>query len=171
LPALGVCDHSTVSTGEAAAPGSVTGGGPLTLTELAVKMKAGSSLTSAHFTVAAKVGNTSILNAKGDETLADGKLTAIRMNERVGSLNVAVIMVDQTVYVSLPGNVNQSANPPAESTRLRSAAGSSPRHTSPDHAVARHCPQSRTTSPIRNDQTRQRFLDALKDRVSTPDHR
>jgi len=37
--------------------------------------------------------------------------------------------------------------------------------------VARHCPQSRTTSPTRNDQTRQGFLPALKGTVSTPDHR
>src|SRR5665811_214856 len=44
-------------------------------------------------------------------------------------------------------------------------------HTSPGHAVARHCPQSRTTSPTRNDQTRQGFLPALKGTVSTPDHR
>src|ERR1035437_50170 len=31
--------------------------------------------------------------------------------------------------------------PPTKSTRLRPAAGSGPRHTSPDHAVPRHCPQ------------------------------
>src|SRR5450759_4660981 len=59
----------------------------------------------------------------------------------------------------------------AGSTRLRCADGTGPRHTSRDHAVAHHCPPSRTTSPTRNDQTRQGFLPALKDRVSTPDHR
>ena len=56
------------------------------------------------------------------------------------------------------------------STRLRCADGSGPRHTSLDHAVAHHCPPSRPTSPTRNDQTRQGFLPALKDRVPTPKH-
>jgi hypothetical protein len=68
-----------------------------------------------------------------------------------------------------PGGCGRTS--PAGPTGLRCTAGSGPRPTSPDHAVARHCPQSRTTSPTRNDQTRQGFLPALKDRVSTPDHR
>src|ERR1035437_5489485 len=45
---------------------------------------------------------------------------------------------------SHPGGYGRTS--PAESTRLQPAAGSGPRHTSPDHAVARHCPQSRTRS-------------------------
>jgi putative transposase len=49
--------------------------------------------------------------------------------------------------------------------------GPGPRRTSPDHAAARHCTSSMTTSQTRNDPTKQGFLPALKDRVSTPDHR
>src|ERR1035437_4469568 len=45
---------------------------------------------------------------------------------------------------SHPGGCGRTSS--TESTRLRPAAGSGPRHTSPDHAVARHCPQSRTRS-------------------------
>jgi hypothetical protein len=90
MTSLSACGNhiATGSTGDAAAPGSVTTAGPMTLTELAVKMKAGSMLTSAHFTLAAKIGNTKILTAKGDETLADGKLTAMRLNQRVGTVAV-----------------------------------------------------------------------------------
>jgi hypothetical protein len=63
-----------------------------------------------------------------------------------------------------------------DQTALRRAASSGPRHTSPGHTspghtVARHCPQSRTTSPTRNDQPRQGLLPARKGTVSTPDHR
>ena len=70
---------------------------------------------------------------------------------------------------SHPGGCGRTWSP--GSTRLRRAAGSGLRHPSPDHAVARHCPQSRTTSPTRNDQTRQGLLPARKDGALTPDHR
>src|ERR1035437_2696760 len=43
-------------------------------------------------------------------------------------------------------------------TRLRSTARSGHHHTSPDPPAPRHCPQSRTTSPTRNNQTRQGLL-------------
>ncbi len=70
---------------------------------------------------------------------------------------------------SHPGGCSRTSS--AGSTGRGCAASSGHRHTSPDHAAARHCPPSRTTSPTRNDQTRQGFLPAPKDRVSTPDHR
>lgn len=59
----------------------------------------------------------------------------------------------------------------AGSTGLRCATGPGPRHTPPDHAVARLRPPSRTTSPTRDGPTGRGFLPALKDRVSAPDHR
>ena len=59
----------------------------------------------------------------------------------------------------------------AGSTRLQCEAGSGPRHTSPGRGVVHRSALSRTTSQTRNDPTRQAFLPALKDRVSTPEHR
>lgn len=59
----------------------------------------------------------------------------------------------------------------AGSTGLRCATGPGPRHTPPDHAVARPRPPSRTTSQTRDAPTGRGFLPALKDRVSAPDHR
>src|SRR5450759_2920507 len=58
----------------------------------------------------------------------------------------------------------------AGSTRLRYAAGYGPRHTSLDHVAVHRSASSRTTSQTRNDQTRQSFHPAPKDRVSTPKH-
>src|SRR5665647_1401495 len=59
----------------------------------------------------------------------------------------------------------------AGSPRPRCAAGSGHRRSLQGHVVAHHCPQSRTSSPTRNDPSRNGFVPALKDRVSTPDHR
>ena len=70
---------------------------------------------------------------------------------------------------SHPGGYVRSSS--AGPTGLPCIAGSGPRRTSPGLVVARHSASSRTTSQIRNDQTRQGFLPALKDGVSTPDTR
>ena len=70
---------------------------------------------------------------------------------------------------SRPGSCDTSTSP--ESTRPPYATNSDLRPTPQPHAAAHHRPQSRTTSPTRNNPTRQGLLPALKDRISTPDHR
>jgi hypothetical protein len=59
----------------------------------------------------------------------------------------------------------------AESTGQGRVEDSRHRHTSPGLVVAHHFASSRTTSQTRNNQTRQSFHPALKDRVSALDHR
>jgi hypothetical protein len=89
----------------------------LTSADLATKLEAGSrSVTSAHITLSSKVGNQSVLTAQGDETLADGKLTAMSLNEQAGTLNLTMLLVDGGVYLKLPPNLNQSGKPWVKAT-------------------------------------------------------
>ncbi|HYO19412.1 MAG TPA: hypothetical protein VES02_12195 [Dermatophilaceae bacterium] len=44
----------------------------------------------------------SYLRVQGDETLTDGKLTALRLNETVAGLNLTMVIVDDSLYVKLP---------------------------------------------------------------------
>ena len=118
---LAACGSSTSSTapGVAAYDRSATtanttamAAAPITTPELAAKLKAGSSkVTSAHVTMSIKVGNKSVLSAEGDETLANGKLSAMRLSEKVGTLNLTIMIVDGNVYVKLPPSLNKSGKP------------------------------------------------------------
>ena len=106
----------------------------LTSANLAAKLEAGSrGVTSAHIALSSKVGNQSVLTAQGDETLADGKLTAMSLNEQVGTLNLTMVLVDGGVYLKLPPNLNQTGKPWVKATtessspvlrQLASSAGS-----------------------------------------------
>jgi len=66
----------------------------LTSAQLATKLQAGSTnLTSAHLTLSSKVGDRSVLTAQGEETLADGKVTAMCLNEHAGTINLTILLV------------------------------------------------------------------------------
>src|ERR1017187_2614792 len=88
-----------------------------TSADLATKLQAGSrNVTSAHITLSSKVGNQSVLTAQGDETLADGKLTAMSLNEQVGPLHMTILLVDGGVYLKLPSTLNKSGKPWVKAT-------------------------------------------------------
>jgi len=85
---------------------------PMTLVGLKAKLTAGSSsVTSAHITMSGKVRGQSFLDLQGDETLADGKLTAMRLNEKIAGLSLAMVIVDDTLYVKLPINARVNGKP------------------------------------------------------------
>lgn len=73
-------------------------------------------MTSAHLTLSSTVGAKSVLAAQGDETLVDGKLTAMSLNEQAGTLNLTMLLVDGGVYLKLPRNLNQSGKPWVKAT-------------------------------------------------------
>jgi hypothetical protein len=102
---------SSRSSGSSSTPDRVTKTGSLTGVELAVNLKAGTGLTSMHFFISSKAGSKSVLSAQGDEKLANGRLAAMRLNENVGPLNVALLLVDGQLYVKLPSNLNKSGRP------------------------------------------------------------
>jgi hypothetical protein len=83
----------------------------LTSAELAVNLKSTSNVTSAHITMSSKVGNQTVLTAQGYETAAAGKLTAMSLNEQVGSLDMAILLTGGALYVKLPSEMNTSGRP------------------------------------------------------------
>jgi hypothetical protein len=85
---------------------------PITLAGLTAKLKAGSSsVTSAHITLSGTVRGQSSLSAQGDQTLTDGKLTALRLNQKVAGLSLTMVIVDDTLYVKLPVNARKNGKP------------------------------------------------------------
>jgi hypothetical protein len=105
IAALSACGSASSSPSTTSSLTATT----LTSADLATKLEGGSTnLTSAHITLSSKVGNQSVLTAQGDETLADGKLTAMSLNEQAGTLNLTILLVDGGVYLKLPRNLNQS---------------------------------------------------------------
>jgi hypothetical protein len=113
ITALAACGLSSSNPGTTSDSNAST----LTSADLAAKLEAGSrSVRSAHITLSSKVGNQSVLTAQGDETLADGKLTAMSLNEQVGTLNLTMVLVDGGVYLKLPPNLNPSGKPWVKAT-------------------------------------------------------
>jgi hypothetical protein len=83
----------------------------LTSSELAVNLKSISNVTSAHITMSSKLGSQTVLTAQGQEKAAGGKLTAMSLNEQIGSMNITILLVDGALYVKLPGKLNKSGKP------------------------------------------------------------
>jgi hypothetical protein len=83
----------------------------LTSAELAVNLKSTSSVTSARITMLSKLGNQTVLTAQGDETAAGGKLSAMKLNEQIGSSNMTILLTGGALYVKLPGTLNKSGKP------------------------------------------------------------
>jgi len=113
IAALSACGSASSS------PSTTSSLTPTTLTsaELVTKLEAGSTnLTSAHLTLSSKVGDRSVLTAQGDETLADGKVTAMSLNEQAGTIKLTFLLVDGGVYLKLPSNLNQSGKPWVKAT-------------------------------------------------------
>jgi hypothetical protein len=63
-----------------------------------------------------KMGNQSVLSAHGDETLAHGTLSAMQLGEKVGALNLTIMLVDHDVYLKLPPSLNTFGKPWAKAT-------------------------------------------------------
>jgi hypothetical protein len=113
IAALSACGSTSSSPNTTSSLTATT----LTSAELASKLEAGSTnLTSAHLTLSSKVGDRSVLTAQGDETLADGKVTAMRLNEQAGTIKLTILLVDGGVYLKLPSNLNQSGKPWVKAT-------------------------------------------------------
>jgi hypothetical protein len=83
----------------------------LTSAQLAVNLKSTSNVTSAHITMSSTVGSQTILTAEGDETAAGGKLTAMNLNEQIGSSNMTILLTGGALYVKLPSSLNKSGKP------------------------------------------------------------
>src|SRR5450631_103021 len=83
----------------------------LTSAQLAVNLKSTSIVTSAHITMSSTVGSQTILTAEGDETAAGGKLTAMNLNEQIGSSNMTILLTGGALYVKLPSSLNKSGKP------------------------------------------------------------
>jgi hypothetical protein len=88
----------------------------LTSAELAVNLKSTSKVTSAHITMSSKLGSQTILTAQGDEKAAGGKLTAMNLNEQIGSMNMTILVTDGALYVKLPSKLNKSGKPWEQAT-------------------------------------------------------
>jgi hypothetical protein len=63
-----------------------------------------------------KMGNQSVLSAHGDETLANGTLSAMQLSEKVGALNLTIMLVDHDVYLKLPPSLNTFGKPWTKAT-------------------------------------------------------
>ena len=88
----------------------------LTSAELAVNLKSTSNVTSARITMSSKLGSQTVLTAQGVEKAAGGKLTAMSLNEQIGSLNMTMLLTGGALYVKLPSSVNKSGKPWEEAT-------------------------------------------------------
>jgi hypothetical protein len=53
---------------------------------------------------------------QGVEKLADGKLTAMNVDEQVGGVTLTLLLVDGALYVKLPGTTNTGGKPWAKAT-------------------------------------------------------
>jgi hypothetical protein len=90
---------------------------PITLPELAAQLKAGAQgVTSEHITISESVGGQSGLSLEGDETWAAGKLTAMRLDEKLEAIKLTMRFVDRSLYVKLPASLNQGRKPWAKAT-------------------------------------------------------
>lgn len=105
-PGNGATSAKSVSSGKAA---GVTV--QLTSAELAKNLKSTSTVTSAHITMSSRVGSQTVLTAQGDEKAAGGKLTAMSLDEQIGSLHMTILLVDGALYVKLPSKLNKSGKP------------------------------------------------------------
>jgi hypothetical protein len=83
----------------------------LTSAELAVNLKSMSKVTSAHITMSSKLGSQTILTAQGDEKAVGGKVTAMNLNEQIGSMNMTILLTGGALYVKLPSTLNKSGKP------------------------------------------------------------
>jgi head-tail adaptor len=105
------------ASGGASTTAHVTATGPVTPAQLASTLIAGAkSVTSAHISMSSTVGGQKVLSAEGDETLAGGKFTAMRLNETVLKVNLTILIVDRTVYVKMPAGANKGAKPWVKAT-------------------------------------------------------
>jgi hypothetical protein len=102
---------------QATAPSSSTSGKSVGVTvqlssaELAANLKSTSSVTSAHISMSSKLGSQTVLTIQGVEKAAGGKLTAMNLNEQIGSSNMTILFTGGGLYVKLPGKMNESGRP------------------------------------------------------------
>lgn len=108
---LAACGSSTNSVsspaggGRSGTPAKATSTGPMTPAGLVAQLKAGAiGVTSAHLSMSTTAGGQSVVAMEADEILADGRLTAMSLKEKVGSVHVSILMVDGAVFVKLPGS-------------------------------------------------------------------
>jgi hypothetical protein len=119
---LAACGSSTGNASTSAASASSTtvkptATGPMTTARLATTLVAGAkTVTSGHITLSSTYGGQKVLSAEGDETLAGGKLTAMRLDEKVGSISLTLMIVDKVVYVKMPANVVKNGKPWVKAT-------------------------------------------------------
>jgi hypothetical protein len=110
-----------VASGRASTPPAASGGSkgthkltatPMTLSELAAQLKAGAQgMTSEHITISESFGGQSGLNLEGDETLAAGRITAMRLEEKTGATTLSMRLVDGSLYMKLPASLSQGRRP------------------------------------------------------------
>lgn len=120
---LAACGSSTSSasspaaSGRSSTPAKVTSTGSMTSAGLVAQLKAGAtSVTSAHLSMSTTAGGQSVLAVEADEILVDGRLTAMSLKEKVGSIHVSILMVDGAVFVKLPSSENKSGKLWAKAT-------------------------------------------------------
>ena len=119
---LAACGSSTGNAStSAASPSSTTAKptatGPVTTAQLASTLMAGANtVTSGHISLSSTYGGEKVISAEGDETLAGGKLTAMRMDEKVGPVSLTLMIVDKVVYVKMPANVVKNGKPWVKAT-------------------------------------------------------
>lgn len=114
----------TDTGGAASNPGSGTPGSPSTDgAGLAAQMQRGIANTrSAHIEMDVTAAGQTI-SGHGDEKLADGKVTAMDITEKIGSIgSLRMIIIKSKIYVQLPSSLNQSGKP----WQLASANSSNP---------------------------------------------
>lgn len=114
---LAACGSSTgKATTSAVSPSSTTAKptatGPMTPARLATTLMAGSNtVTSGHISLSTTYGGEKVISAEGDETLSGGKLTAMRIDEKVGPASLTLMFVDKVAYVKMPASVVKNSKP------------------------------------------------------------
>jgi hypothetical protein len=126
---LAACGSSASSASTSAASPSPTTAqpttrGPVTPAQLATTLLAGANtVTSAHITLSSSYGSEEVLGAEGDERMAAGKLTAMRLEENFGPTRLTLMLVDKVVYVKMPANVVTNGKPWVNATEASTNPG------------------------------------------------
>jgi hypothetical protein len=82
---------------------------------LAVMQQGINSVRSAHVTIQS-VSGTQAVNAHGDQTMSDGKLTAMDLTEQVGATRLRMLLIGSSVYAQIPASLNRTGKPWVKAT-------------------------------------------------------
>ncbi len=113
--AVTACSSSgSTQSGKASNTGTPTASASptvLTAAGLAADLESGGlGIKSAHLTLAVSAAGQDVV-AQGDETLASGKLTALNLDEKIGTMALSIRIIGSSLYVKLPPTLAPGTKP------------------------------------------------------------